>query len=114
MARADNIAKVKALLNIEDDKDALVAFALDNASDIIKSYCNIDEVPAELNTILIRIAMDLYRNEHLGSADTPQNVTSVSIGDTSTSFGDVSADFSQSIIKDYEKVLNRYRKVRFN
>ena len=114
MARADNIDKAKKLLGIKDDEqDVLVEFALDNASEIIKNYCNIKSVPAELNLTLIRMGVDLYRNEKLGSSDVPQNVTGVTIGDTSTSFGDISSDYSETVLKNYAKVLNRYRKVVF-
>lgn len=114
MARADNIDKVKKLLGIQDDaSDVLVEFALDNASEIIKNYCNITTVPAELNLTLIRMSVDLYRNEKLGSSDVPRNVTGVTIGDTSTSFGDISSDYSETVLKNYTKILNRYRKVAF-
>ncbi len=114
MARADNVDKVKKLLGIKDnEQDVLVEFALDNASEIIKNYCNIESVPAELNLTLIRMGVDLYRNEKLGSVDVPQKVTGVTIGDTSTSFGDISSDYSETVLKDYTKVLNRYRRVVF-
>ena len=114
MARADNVSKVKNLLEISDDtSDVVVEFALDNASEIIKNYCNITAVPAELNFTMIRMAVDLYRNEKFGSSDVPQNVNRVTIGDTSTSFGDISSDYSETVLKNYAKVLNRYRKVSF-
>ena len=114
MARADNIDKVKKLLGIKDnEQDVLVEFALDNASEIIKNYCNIKSVPTELNLTMIRMGIDLYRNEKLGSSDTPRNITGVTIGDTSTSFGDISSDYSETVLKNYTKVLNRSRKVTF-
>lgn len=114
MARADNIDMVKKLLGNNDNiSDALIEFALDNASEIIKNYCNIKSVPAELNLTLIRMGVDLYRNEKLGSSDVPQNVTGVTIGDTSTSFGNISSDYSATLLKNYTKVLNRYRRVVF-
>lgn len=114
MARADNVDKVKKLLGIKDDTaDVLVEFALDNASEIIKNYCHINSVPAELNLTMIRMSVDLYRYEKFGSSDVPKNVTGVTIGDTSTSFGDISSDYSETVLKDYKKVLNRYRKVAF-
>lgn len=114
MARADNVDKVKKLLGIKDnEQDVLVEFALDNASEIIKNYCNIKSIPAELNLTMIRMGVDLFRNEKLGSSDVPQKVTGVTIGDTSTSFGDISADYSATVLKSYTRVLNRYRRVAF-
>lgn len=114
MARADNVDKVKKLLGIKDnEQDVLVEFALDNASEIIKNYCNIKSVPAELNLTMIRMGVDLFRNEKFGSSDVPLKVTGVTIGDTSTSFGYISADYSATVLKSYTKVLNRYRRVAF-
>ena len=57
--------------------------------------------------------MDIYRNEHMGSANIPQTVSSVQIGDTTTSFKTSAAEFSESLMKNYKPVLNRYRKVVF-
>ena len=72
---------------------------------------SIDEIPAELETTVLRMAMDIYRNEKPGETETPQRVSSAQIGDTSTSFGTVSASFTDSLMKNYKSSLNRYRKV---
>lgn len=49
----------------------------------------------------------------MGSANIPQTVSSVQIGDTTTSFKTSAAEFSESLMKNYKPVLNRYRKVVF-
>ena len=87
--------------------------AFENAEDTVRNYCHIDEIPAGLETTVLRMAMDIYRNEHMGSADIPQTVSSVQIGDTTTSFKTSAAEFSESLMKNYKPVLNRYRKVVF-
>lgn len=90
-------------------------FALEDVKDTVKNYCHIDRIPEGLETTVLRMAVDLYRNEQLGSADIPQTVASVSMGDTSTSFSTAnsnSADGS-ALIKKYKASLNRYRKVEF-
>ena len=104
--------RLLALLGLNADEQSIeicVEFALDNAKDIVKNYCHIDEIPAELE--VLRMAMDIYRNEKPGETETPQRVSSAQIGDTSTSFGTVSASFTDSLMKNYKSSLNRYRKV---
>jgi hypothetical protein len=108
--------RLLALLGLNADEQSIeicVEFALDNAKEIVKNYCHIDEIPAELETTVLRMAMDIYRNEKPGELETPQRVSSVQIGDTSTSFGTVSASFTDSLMKNYKSSLNRYRKVVF-
>lgn len=93
--------------------DACLEFAYNTAKEIVINYCNIDEIPESLGNTVIHIAMDIYRNEQPGET-TPQAVKSLSIGDTTTGFGTVSsASYEESILKDYRKQLNRFRKVVF-
>ena len=104
--------RLLALLGLNADEQSIeicVEFALDNAKEIVKNYCHIDEIPAELETTVLRMAMDIYRNEKPGETETPQRVSS----DTSASFGTVSASFTDSLMKNYRSSLNRYRKVVF-
>lgn len=109
------LENVKALLGVTDDtKDALIQFALDNAEETILNYCNIETVPEGLEKTQIRMAMDIYRNETLGTAASNGKVSSLSEGDTSISYGSQFDDtFKESILKQYNKVLNRYRRVVF-
>ncbi len=109
----DMFIALKEMLSVED-KDVQIEFALQSAKNIVTDYCNIKEVPESLETTVVRMAMDIYRNEQPGETEKPQAVKSVSIGDTSTSFGDKeSGDYTQSILKNYQKQLNRYRRLTF-
>ena len=106
--------KLKALLGITDkEKDILVEFALENAEETIKNYCHIEEIPPGLSTTVLRMAGDIYRNEQMGSAEVPQSVSSITVGDTSTSFKTSGTEFSESIMKNYKAALNRYRRIEF-
>ena len=108
------VERLSALLGISDPDETVkvhLEFALENAEDTVKNYCHIDEIPVGLETTVLRMAMDIYRNEHMGSADIPQTVSSVQIGDTTTSFKTSAAEFSESLMKNYKPVLNRYRKM---
>lgn len=108
------VDKLKTLLGLTDsEKDVLVEFALENAGETVKNYCHIEEIPEGLTTTVLRMAADIYRNEQMGSAEVPQAVSSVSIGDTSTSFKTSGTEFSESIMKNYKAVLKRYRRVEF-
>lgn len=42
---------------------ARIEFALDNAKEIALNYCHIKEIPEGLETTVLRMAMDIYRNE---------------------------------------------------
>lgn len=111
------LGKLKELLGIQKtdiSKDTLLQFVISDTEETIKNYCNIEEVPESLVNTAYRMAMDIYRNEQPGEAEKPQAVKSVSIGDTSTAFGDASSsDYTESILKNYTKQLNRYRRVVF-
>lgn len=110
----DKLKTLKALLGITgNEKDALLNFALSNVEEMVKNYCNIKAIPKGLQNTVIRMAMDLYRNEQPGGDIVPVAVKSISAGDTSTSFGAVESDFSQSVLKNYKAQLNRYRRVDF-
>lgn len=105
---------MKDLLGINDDsQDNNLAFIISNVDEIIRNYCNIEEVPFELTNTAYRMAMDLYRYENIGSeeADTGA-VSSMQEGDTTVSFRH-NDSFRDTVLKDYKQSLNRFRKVAF-
>lgn len=107
--------KLKQLLGISKDdntKDVYLEFILDDVFQIIKDYCHIKEVPEELNTIVLKIAIDLYRNKNLGEEEnTLGSISSISEGDTTVSYKSNVVEFKDSLINDYKLQLNRYRKL---
>lgn len=109
------LKKLKVLLGIKiDDKseDLLLEFVIDNIKEIILNHCNLDVLPDGLINTCYRMCMDLYRNENLGSEEISLgSISSISEGDTSTSFRSSMSEFKDSILKDYKKQLNKYRKV---
>ena len=109
-----DLAKLKALLGIEDDsKDVILEFVNADVEETIKNYCHVEEMPKGLVNTGYRMAMDLYRNENIGSVTAAVGaVSSISEGDTSTSFQQyVDANFKDTVLKNYKSSLNRYRKV---
>lgn len=115
MADKKSVDKLKLLLGISDSDagiDTAVEFAIDNAEETVKNYCHIDSIPEGLSTTVLRMAMEIYRNERPGESNVPQAVKSISAGDTSTSFGTVeTTGYAESLLKNYKSQLNRYRKV---
>ena len=109
------IEKLKQLLGISTDdatKDILLQFAIDDAESVILNYCNISTVPDGLKTTWVKMVLDLYRNENLGSVETGKYVSSLSEGDSSVSFKTNYSDFKDSLLKNYISQLNRYRRLR--
>jgi len=109
-----DLAKLKALLGIEDDsKDVILEFVIADVEETIKNYCHVEEMPDGLLNTGYRMAMDLYRNENIGSETAAVGtVSSISEGDTSTSFQQyVDNNFKDTVLKNYKFSLNRYRKV---
>ena len=108
------LAKLKALLGIEgDSKDVVLEFVIADVEEIIKNYCHVEEMPDGLQNTGYSMAMDLYRNENIGSETGAVGpVSSISEGDTSTSFRQyVDDNFKETVLKNYKSSLNRYRKV---
>ncbi|WP_321835408.1 phage head-tail connector protein [Clostridium butyricum] len=109
------LKKLKVLLGIKIDdqsEDLLLEFVIDNIKEIILNHCNLDVLPDGLISTCYRMCMDLYRNENLGSKENSLgSISSISEGDTSTNFRSSMSEFKDSILKDYKKQLNKYRKV---
>ena len=114
-----DINDLKPLLGLEvtnTSKDSILNFILANVTEVICNYCHIAEVPRGLEYTAYRMAMDLYRNEGIGEADSedaPGRVTSIDEGDVKISFGASHFDssFANSLLKVYTPQLNRYRKL---
>lgn len=107
-----DIEKLKTLLGITGaDHDTLLQFALDNVAETILNYCNLVTIPDGLKNTAYRMAMDLYRNENLGSTGVDNGlITSTTAGDTSVSYKENTA-YNQTLLKNYQAQLNRYRKM---
>ncbi len=107
--------KLKRLLGIEDEsRDFVVDFLIEDVEETIKNYCNVEELPEGLLNTAYRMAIDLYRNENIGQDSVAVSVSSITEGDTSTSFKQYADDnFKDTILKNYSRTLNLYRKVVF-
>jgi len=108
-----NPETLKMLLGITGtDKDLLIQFTIEDVTETILNYCNLSTLPNGLINTAYRMAMDLYRNECLGSADATQGpVSSISEGDTTTSWRAGDTTFTNGLLKNYSVQLNKYRRL---
>lgn len=104
---------LKDMLGIKDkDKDIILQFVLGDVKQIVKDYCHIKEIPKELNTTVLKMAIDMYRNENLGEEESSLgSISSITEGDTSISYRSNAAEFKDSLLNDYKAQLNKYRKL---
>ena len=109
------LEKLKLLLGITDDsKDVVLQFVIADVEESIINFCNIDEVPEGLVNTGYRMCIDLYRNENLGDESNPLgSISSISEGDTSTSFRSNATEFKDSLLKNYQAQLIKYRKLEW-
>ncbi|ACQ53978.1 phage head-tail connector protein [Clostridium botulinum] len=112
MAQLEKLKKLLGISLDDDSKDFLLEFVLEDIEQIVKDYCHIKEIPEALNTTVLKMAIDMYRNENLGEEEsTLGSISSISEGDTSVSYRNSTTEFKDSLIKDYKSQLNKYRKL---
>lgn len=88
---------LKILLNIVDDnKDKLLELIIKKSKNIVKNYCNVNEVPVELEDTVTDIAVIVYNR--MGTE-----------GLSSESYSGVSNSFESDMPKSIRRNLNRYR-----
>jgi Phage QLRG family, putative DNA packaging. len=97
----ERLEKLKMLLGIEEtDEDERLTFILESTEQKILNYCNLPELPAALENVLVEMAADFY--------DASDGVaSSVQVGDTSVSY----RKDEDSIIREYKGQLHRFRRV---
>ena len=111
--------KLKLLLGIAgEEQDGVLSFVLETVTDMALNYCNLDEIPPRLESIVVRMAADQYRSEGYGQAAAPQTAQSVTRGDVTVNYGNNSntaeiTGAGKSILDDYRAQLNAFRRLRW-
>ena len=96
-----SLENVKTLLGISDtSQDSLLNLYILRAEQFVKTYCNIEEIPTELDHVIEDIAVFRYRMNGV------ENIKSETKGSLSETYRD-------SLPDDIIAVLNRYRRVIF-
>ena len=108
------LKKIKELLGVaegDDSQNVSLQFVLDTVEETVLNYCNLDKLPNGLRNTCYRMAIDLYRYEKPSDTGVPIRVASITEGDTTTSFGMLGDVLKGTILKDYTRQLNRYRRI---
>ena len=97
------------------DKDDVLQFVLDDVEETVLNYCNLDSIPKGLVKTAYRMAMDLYRAEGFGQEAIESGVSSISEGGATVSFKSSNYDtsFTSSLLKNYERQLMEYRRLKW-
>lgn len=112
MTQLEKLKKILGMSLEDNSKDFLLEFTLEDIEQIVKDYCHIKDIPKELNTTVLKMAIDLYRNENLGEEESSLgSISSITEGDTSISYRSAASEFKDTLIKDYKSQLNKYRKL---
>ncbi len=109
---AEVLSTLKMLLGIKDsEQDSLLSFLVDDAKNLILGHCRIDFIPRQLESVVPKIAADMYRAKGYGSAEAPQTVKSVTQDKRTVSFSetDTSAD---NFLKAYIQRLKPFVRKR--
>ncbi|OBA07829.1 hypothetical protein A9P44_00310 [Paenibacillus polymyxa] len=115
------LIKLKILLGIpvtDTSKDVQLGFSLDFTIDGIKNYCNISDIPEQLENTMLLIAKDYYLNQFAEPAtagETELNVQSVKRGDVQFNFAAYAKKGVEgtAFIKSYATQLNAFRRLRW-
>lgn len=103
--------KLKLLgYNILDGENEILEILIDEVRDYILNYCNIKEVPAELNSVWTNLVCQKYLQNKLALGDMEGvengNISSISEGETSISY-----DNSNSSVARMQKLIDKLGKV---
>lgn len=111
MESSDMLATFRILIG-KEESDELLLFMLNSVEESVLAYCHRQDIPDGLKNTVIRMAVDMYKEERYGEKEDTGPVKSVSVGDTSTAFStEKSTAYVDSLLKTYEKTLNHYRKL---
>ena len=96
------------LLGIKDDEqDSLLSFLIEDTVNMIMAYCHIDVLPRHLESLVPKIAADMYRAKGYGDSKSPEVVKSRSEGERSVTYAETDND---KIFSNYYKRLDPFRK----
>lgn len=108
--------------NIPDGENEILEVLIDEVRDYILNYCNIKEVPTELNSCWATLVCQKYLQNKLALVDMEGvengNISSISEGETSISYDNSNSSVArmQKLIDKLGKVENQlvsYRKVKW-
>lgn len=115
------LPQLKDLLSIAEHdhaKDNRLLFVLQSIVEAVKTYCNIDSIPASHDHVVLMIAEDYYRDKYPTEFErTAAPVVSVKRGDVQTTFGNAKATVvsgpGAAFVQGYAAQLHAIRRMRW-
>lgn len=109
---------VKAKLPEPLPTDELIEIYIEEVEQSIKTYCNRDDVPAELRFVHANMTVDLISGENRRKDPEAQSsVSAIKEGDVQVTFGAAKVEAreraTEKLLFDYSRQLNSFRKLRW-
>lgn len=121
-SEANVLSLVKLRLGLTDEWDALVDSFVQEIGQRILHYCNVTEIPVELESTWSSMVIDALRIEQPklpGIAETSGAGEEITVGDTSSKpaqgsgLTNTAKSAIDQVVLNYRIDLNRYRKLRW-
>jgi hypothetical protein len=112
LEQQEKLQKLLGIVAPDSNIKFILEFILEDVNEIVKSYCNITEIPSALNSTILKMAIDMYRSRGLGSEETPLGaISSITEGDVSISYRSNVTEIKDSLLTNYKSQLSKYRKL---
>lgn len=98
--------KLLGIAETDNSQDMVLEFLITDVQQAILDHCFLDVLPVQLETLVVKKVMELFKNQQEGD-----QVKSVKRGDVTTEFA-VTGNSPQDIITDLAPRLERYRQHR--
>lgn len=109
-------SSIKNLLGSASPDDEVIEYWLQSTADYILNYCNLKELPVELNGVLIEMTCLRIRYNTNGIGAGVKNISSVSDGSQSVGYtlaGQRSFSSDDDLLNQYKTQLNRFRRLKW-
>ena len=110
MDREASLRKI-AMLCGKDSYDKIDEFTFNYTENIIKNFCNIDEIPVGLEETFIDMAAEIEKSGCFGENQNMGDIKSISEGDISMTFSDAKNDILS--LKDFREQLENFRRPKW-
>ena len=96
--------------------DEILLFVSERSIEMVKGYCNIEEVPKELKNVCVEIAILLYDNENYGEEEKSARLKSITEGNVSVSYQSETSSWREQknvLLKPFLEELDKFRKMKW-
>lgn len=110
---------VKLKLPLDDQTpELLLKMHIEEVGRSIKTYCNRNDIPSELQFTYANMVVDLINGEKRRTEpDGQSSVSAIKEGDVQVTFGSARVETkeraTEQLLFDYSKQLNKFRKLRW-